>query len=283
MAFTGFRPGTLYTPVPNPVFGPLLEQIQDLAELKVTLRGLWLLHRKRGWPRMVSLAEFLEDQALVRGLKSGGNDPGQEIKRGLEQAVARQTFLNYAGPPGDAASFYLLNTESDRRAVDHLNRGRSPAPEDHTLTPQEGLQDGLDEPAGPKPNIFALYEDNIGLLTPILAEELKEAEELYPWLWVCEAFQIAAAENRRSGATSRPSCDAGLRKGKTMESLGDILRRITARNTLRTTNGDGALRHKAEPAADVCPQCKGSGLDRQASFGGAPGFRRGIPMPVPAY
>ena len=47
MVFTGFRPGTLYTPVPNPVFGPLLEQIQDLAELKVTLRGLWLLHRKR--------------------------------------------------------------------------------------------------------------------------------------------------------------------------------------------------------------------------------------------
>ena len=66
-------------------------------------------------------------------------------------------------------------------------------PEDHRMTPR----DGLVEPAGPKPNIFALYEDNIGMLTPILAEELKEAEELYPWLWVCEAFQIAAAENRR--------------------------------------------------------------------------------------
>jgi len=193
MAFTGFRPGTLYTPVPNPVFGPLLEQIQDLAELKVTLRGLWLLHRKRGWPRMVSLAEFLEDQALLKGLNSGGNDPGREIKRGLEQAVARQTFLNYAGPSGEAASFYLLNTESDRRALDQLNRGQRPVPEDHGLTPQVGLE----EPAGPKPNIFALYEDNIGMLTPILAEELKEAEELYPWLWVCEAFQIAAAENRR--------------------------------------------------------------------------------------
>ena len=193
MAFAGFRPGTLYTPVPNPVFGPLLEQIQDLAELKVTLRGLWLLHRKRGWPRMVSLAEFLEDQALSRGLGYGGNDPGREIRRGLERAVARQTFLNYAGPPGAVGGFYLLNTESDRRALDQLNRGRNPAPEDHGLpTPT-----GVDEPAGQKPNIFALYEDNIGMLTPILAEELKEAEELYPWPWVGEAFQIAAAENRR--------------------------------------------------------------------------------------
>jgi len=198
MAFAGFRPGTLYTPVPNPVFGPLLEQIQDLAELKVTLRGLWLLHRKRGWPRMVSLAEFLEDQALVRGLGCDGNDPGREIRRGLEQAVARQTFLNYAGPTGDVASFYLLNTESDRRALEQLNRGRSPAPEDPGLPTVDGLpQDGLDKPAGPKPNIFALYEDNIGMLTPILADELKEAEELYPWGWICEAFQIAAAENRR--------------------------------------------------------------------------------------
>ena len=107
--------------------------------------------------------------------------------------MARQTFLNFAGPAGEAGSFYLLNTESDRRALDQLNRGRSPAPEDHGLP----TGDGLDEPAGPKPNIFALYEDNIGMLTPILAEELKEAEELYPWRWVCEAFQIAAAENRR--------------------------------------------------------------------------------------
>ena len=198
MVFAGFRPGTLYTPVPNPVFGPLLEQIQDLAELKVTLRGLWLLHRKRGWPRMVSLAEFLEDQALLRGLTLEGNDPGREIKRGLKQAVARQTFLHYAGPSADAASFYLLNTESDRRALDQLNRGQRPAPDDPELPTGDGLpRDGSDKPAGQKPNIFALYEDNIGMLTPILAEELKEAEELYPWLWVCEAFQIAAAENRR--------------------------------------------------------------------------------------
>jgi len=51
-AFSGFTGKTLYTPVPNPVFGPILEQIQDLAELKVTLRGLWLFHRKRDFGRI---------------------------------------------------------------------------------------------------------------------------------------------------------------------------------------------------------------------------------------
>ena len=92
MLFTGFSGGTLYTPVPNPIFGPLLAQIQDLAELKVTLRGLWLLHRKRGFPRALSLAEFLNDQVLLRGLQVSESDPGEEIQRGLRLAVARPDF-----------------------------------------------------------------------------------------------------------------------------------------------------------------------------------------------
>ena len=64
-----------------------------------------------------------------------------------------------------------------------------------------------------------------------------------------------------------------------MESLGDILRRITARNTLRTTNGDGALRLRAEPepAADVCPQCKGSGWISKRVSVGHPDFGEAFP------
>ena len=48
MTFSGFSRDTLYTPVPNPLFGHLLlEEIDDLAELKVVLRGIWLCHRRR--------------------------------------------------------------------------------------------------------------------------------------------------------------------------------------------------------------------------------------------
>ena len=50
MTFSGFSRDTLYTPVPNPLFGPLLEEIDDLAELKVVMRGIWLCHRQRGCP-----------------------------------------------------------------------------------------------------------------------------------------------------------------------------------------------------------------------------------------
>jgi DNA replication protein len=50
----------------------------------------------------------------------------------------------------------------------------------------------------PAVNIFALYEQNIGMITPMIAEELKEAEKLYPPQWIEEAFKEAVTLNKRS-------------------------------------------------------------------------------------
>ena len=68
MEFSGFPRGVHATPVPDPVLGILLEQIQDLAELKVTLRGFWLAGQKKGALRTIALDEFLNDKVLVQGL-----------------------------------------------------------------------------------------------------------------------------------------------------------------------------------------------------------------------
>ncbi|MBC8280048.1 MAG: DnaD domain protein [Chloroflexi bacterium] len=187
--FDGFTGNTLYTPVPNPVFGPILEQIQDLAELKVTLRGLWLFHRKKGALRSVSLDEFLSDRSLVKGLQSEGEETSEErIRQGLRLAVTRGTFLTVQ-LPGTGTAF-LLNTEADRRAVARLDTG-----EPADTSAESGA---VPLPELEKPNIFALYEDSIGSLSPLLAEELKEAEGRYPEAWLREAFTIAVAENKRS-------------------------------------------------------------------------------------
>ena len=193
MAFSGFSRDTLYTPVPNPLFGPLLEEIDDLAELKVTLRGIWLCHRQRGSPRMTPLAEFINDRALLRGLGGPGRDAVSEIRRGLRLAVERGVFLRYAPESPDGGEYYLLNTLHDRRALDRLRGQEAPGPgTDHALP-----LDMQPDPAR-KPNIFALYEETIGMLSPMLAEELKDAEDNYPAEWVSEAFAIAAAENKRN-------------------------------------------------------------------------------------
>ena len=189
-AFSGFTGSTLYTPVPNPVFGPILEQIQDLAEIKVTLRGLWLFHRKRGAHRAVSLDEFLADRSLRKGLSSEGKDVEEEIRRGLRLAVTRGTFLTHR--LDGTRSVFLLNTEAGRRTLARLDAG------DVEVPLEIGDGSAGDVPDLERPNIFALYEDSIGSLSPLLAEELKEAEARYPESWLREAFGIAVAENKRS-------------------------------------------------------------------------------------
>ncbi|NCC35610.1 MAG: DnaD domain protein, partial [Chloroflexia bacterium] len=42
------------------------------------------------------------------------------------------------------------------------------------------------------------YEQNIGLVTPMLIDELREAEERYPREWIEEAMREAVRSNARS-------------------------------------------------------------------------------------
>ena len=121
MAFNGFPRDTLHTPTrADPLFGPLLEDILDMAELKVTLRGLYLLHHKRQMPRAVSLTEFLSDTTLLRGLpvvpdSDEADGAAGEIRRGLRQAVRRGIFLVHGSEPEDTV--FVMNNDAGRRGL----------------------------------------------------------------------------------------------------------------------------------------------------------------------
>ena len=191
MSFNGFPRETLYTPTPDPVFGQLLEEIQDLTELKITLRGMWMLHHKRQGLRAIPLGEFLSDTVLLRGI-DGGDEPGgpvEAIRRGLRQAVRRGTFIVHGNTPEKAV--FVLNNDSGRRTLERMKASDAGV---------EVSEEGDEAPASvrERPNIFALYEDTIGMLTPLVVERLKEAELRYPPGWIREAFEIAALENKRS-------------------------------------------------------------------------------------
>ena len=62
-----------------------------------------------------------------------------------------------------------------------------------------------------------------------------------------------------------------------MESLGDILKRITVRNTLRTTNGGGVVLPDAGPEVDACPICNGTGWVSKRVPLGHPDFGEAFP------
>jgi DNA replication protein len=188
--FGGFPPNTKFTPIPNVFFTRILPEIDDLAELKVTLHVIWAVYRKRGYPRFVTYRELLSSPVLMKGLVSNGS-PSQLLKSSLAQAVQRGTLLHLTlERDGEVEDLYFVNTDADRRAVEKIRSGGLKL---------EGLVAGEPAPVnGERPNIFGLYEQNIGMLSPIIVEELKEAESAYPESWIEDAFRIAVDLNKRN-------------------------------------------------------------------------------------
>lgn len=189
--FTGFPARIEFTPIPNPFFSSLLPQIGDIAELKVTLFILGALYRKRGYPRFVTYRELLGNVGLMSSLGDSGTAPEEALRQALEKTTRRGTLLHIVLEKDKVAEdVYLLNSEQDRQAVAKIKGG-----ELH-LSGLKVKEVGTE--IRELPDIFTLYEQNIGMLTPMIAEELKEAERLYPVAWIEEAFKEAVSLNKRN-------------------------------------------------------------------------------------
>ncbi len=205
-SFSGFPAGKLtFTPLPDLFFSELLPQIDNLAELKVTLHIFWLTHTKKGSLPYVTLCELLGDGVLLHGLRGLAPSPEEALREGLERAVVRGTLLHLVGIQ-DEEHFYFVNSAQGRRAVEQVQLGEI-----------ELVAGGVRaEPATPleRPNIFVLYEQNIGLLQPIIAEELQEAERTYPQEWIEEAFRIAVERNVRNWKYVRRILERWAAEGK---------------------------------------------------------------------
>ncbi len=192
--FGGFPARSQYTPIPNLFFSGLLPQIDDIGELKITLHIFRAIYGKKGYPRFVSYPELLADKSLTLSLRGGKQAGGEALNRALELAVKRGTVisltLNKEGKPED---IYLINGQAGRRVADRIRNGE--------LAPSGLKAVGRLQAAGdtePPPDIFTLYEENIGMLTPMIAEELLEAEKLYPEDWIRAAIREAVSLNKRS-------------------------------------------------------------------------------------
>src|SRR5690242_8021904 len=209
-AFTGFPSGkNPFVPLPETFFSAVLPEIEDLGELKVVLHLFWRLYQKEGSPRCASDRELLADPLLRRTLRRQG-DPRpieERLRAALEHAQASGILLRVrVRVDGEVVSWYFFNTDRSRRAVSRLQRGEL-SPE--ALLDAEGpagQSPGGESDVGAihaltvevdRPNIFTLYEQNVGLLLPLVAEELREAGERYPREWVEEAFRLAVQQNKR--------------------------------------------------------------------------------------
>jgi DNA replication protein len=174
------------TPLPAPFFSQLLPQIDHLGELKITLYAFWFFSRQEGSFRYLALGEMKKDARLMAALENAGKNGEQALADALERAVARGTLVAvHAAEAGE--TYFFLNSPLGRAAAAGLERGE--------WKPDEA-------PVGDlwveRPNLFTRYEQNIGALTPMIAEVLRDAEKEYPADWLEEAVRIAVEHNARS-------------------------------------------------------------------------------------
>jgi len=184
--FKVFTDSETFTQLPDKFFHQLLKEIDDAAELKVTLYFLWRAEKMDGPFRALSRMDF-----DVKELGLGA----EEITRGLEKAVKRGSMLTVKN---DAAVYFLLNSPAGRAAVQAVESGKwNPA-------------SAISAPPMERPNVFKLYEENIGPLTPLIADALKDAEGAYSDEWVAEVIEIAVKNNKRNWKY----CEAILKRWK---------------------------------------------------------------------
>lgn len=163
--FNGFTSSETFTAVPDTFFRELLSQIDDADELRATLHAIWRIEHMEGHVRFLRRADF------------GG------FASGVDKAVARGSLLRVQNEAGE---FFFLNSPRGRASVEAIQSGKFDPSNVQNAPPVEHS------------NVFTLYEQNIGALTPLIADMLREAEKEYPSAWFEEAFEIAVARNARN-------------------------------------------------------------------------------------
>ena len=185
--FKGFTDSETFTQLPDGFFHHLLKDIKDADELKVTLYFLWRLEHMDGPFRTLCETDF---DTKDLGLSV------EETKSGLEKAVKRGSILR---SKHEADVFYFLNSPRGRAAAEAFAKGQW----------RESARI-LSTPPMERPNVFKLYEENIGALTPLIADTLKDAEETYQPEWIAEAIELAVKNNKRNWKY----CEAILKRWK---------------------------------------------------------------------
>jgi len=190
MQFQGFPSGgkVKYTAVPDVFFSAVLPHITDINELKVTLHLMAALYSRKGYPRFLRYSELKGDAVLMQGLK--GSE--EALQDALKKAIERGTILSLAVEKEKVSEdIYFLNDVPGRQAVDKIKSGELEL---------AGLKAGesVPGPSEPLPDIFTLYEQNIGMLTPMIADEIRDAEKLYPESWIRDAVKEAVLHNKRN-------------------------------------------------------------------------------------
>jgi len=179
------------TAFPALFFTELLPMVDDLAELKVILYPFWALNQKEGEFRYL-LGDEYDNETLLNGIKAAKpkTEPQTALEHALARAVARGILLcTPVSLPNSEIEIFCVNTRKGRIAISQVQAGLY----------KQGINGRPIEILPERPNIYKLYEANIGMIdSAMLAETLKAAEQDYPPEWIADAIKLAVEMNKRN-------------------------------------------------------------------------------------
>ena len=169
--------------LPETFFTQLLPNIETLSQIRLLLYLFWNAENQEGRIRFFHLEDLVSDSTLVK--MTGGE---QSLKQALSDLIRLGAVLE-AKPPLLDQTYYFINGPQGRAALkaiqhDYWHENNQEGPPLHLTTD--------------RPNIYKLYEENIGAITPMMAEILKADEATYPKPWIEEAIRIAITRNARN-------------------------------------------------------------------------------------
>lgn len=172
-------------PLPADFVMRALPQITSLLELKVTLHLFAMVVRQTSRPRRVSWDALVSDMTLAESLQAVAMHArvSDLLAEGLGLAIKRGTIIHVvrADAHGRAINWYLVHTAPNLAWAQR---------HDALLEPPTELK--------PMPTIVTVYEQHIGVVTPMVLAELQRAEAQYPATWVPDAIREAVLANVRS-------------------------------------------------------------------------------------
>ncbi len=203
MTFKGFSAGKQRTiPLPAEFFTELLPHVQHVGALHVILFTFRALSQKEGTYRYLIERDFRRDAALQQAL---GADFDAALQDSLVEAVRVGALLSIVIEIDNRTeTLYFLNSPRGRTAHKQIELGRW----------QPGWDDFLVEILPERPNVYQLYEENIGPLTPHIADELRHTEKDYPATWLEDAVKQSVEQNKRSWSYIRAILERWKKEGK---------------------------------------------------------------------
>ena len=182
-------------PVPRSLITDILPAMTDLNELQVVLAMLRLVLEAGDVSAPFEESTIVRDRTLRDALRvvGSGNSADYRIATGLDLAVGRGVLLRFRTIEDQHERvWYTIATPEAKSAIDRMLQGES--------LPPRSLWEGDSAPRiePERPTVFRLYEQNIGLLSPIIADQLVRAMERYPREWIEDAIGEAVAYNRRN-------------------------------------------------------------------------------------